>query len=423
MEVNILQSLTEYIAMMVCLYRLSGQRPTFKVHSIIGVIINFVCVLVCMYHYDMRTKICAVLCIMMFAKYFFGFTWKETVKYFGLMLVIVTGLQLLIYLIAGNWLLDVFDVGTVGLIENCIIIFVFMLCKSNYFEIAVRTINRFKEGIYILVFALIFFYFFYTRNKTDGLNLQIIIQTLLCLVGIVLVITMWLNTEKERKQKAEELRTYELYTKSYEETISAIRMKQHEFKNHINAILCMQYTIEDEEERRATQTNYCREILNDNCLNDLLRVEMSPVIIGYLYSKFTSALERGIPVKYDIQDISLDERISVHDLVELIGILFDNAVEALEAVEETYRQIYVGIGVDERNRFYIEVANASREYGINEMEAFFAYGNSTKGEGRGVGLYQAKKLAGKYKGVIDVNNVVYDGRNYIRFKVLFQYRK
>ena len=36
MEVDILQSLTEYIAMMSCLYRLAHHRPILKIQSIIA---------------------------------------------------------------------------------------------------------------------------------------------------------------------------------------------------------------------------------------------------------------------------------------------------------------------------------------------------------------------------------------------------
>lgn len=41
MEVSIIQSLTEYIAMMICLYRLSKYRPILNIHSIIGLTVNF----------------------------------------------------------------------------------------------------------------------------------------------------------------------------------------------------------------------------------------------------------------------------------------------------------------------------------------------------------------------------------------------
>lgn len=420
MRVNGLELFAEYIAMMLCIYRLSQNRPVFKINKLIGMLFNFICIFVCMNYYDMMTKICSFIFIVVFIKYLFKFSWREAAKYFGLTAIIISGLQLLFYVLIGSRLVKIIDSGVVGIIENCILIIIFMSWKKYYAEVINKIIISFKECIYIIVFCLFFFYFFYIRNEMKQLSPQVVMQTLLCMIGIILVAILWLITEKEKKRKVEELRMYELYTKSFEETIAAIRMKQHEFKNHINAIVCMQYTIEDEEELKMTQMNYCQEILKDNSLNDLLKIKMSPVIVGYLYSKFAFAVEKGILVSYDIQDISLDERIAVHNLIEIIGILFDNAVEALSISEETEKKIYVKIGVNKSGTFFIEIANTSREYRFAEMAAFFEYGNSTKGEDRGIGLYQAKQIAEKNNGTISVENIVYDGMTYISFKVLFQ---
>lgn len=420
MKINAIVLLLEYIATMSCLYRLSKHKPILNKYNILGLGFNFICVFICMYYYSMGTKICGYICVICFAKYLYRFTWKDAFKYFGLMAALISGLQLGIYALFGNLILGTLEMSTVGIIENCILIFVFITWKRTYSEAVIKTIIWLKEGIYIIIFFLFFFYLFYIRNEKNTLNPQSIMQTLLCLIGIILVAMLWLITEKEKKRKVEELRVYELYTKSFEETIAAIRMKQHEFKNHINAIVCMQYTIEDEEELKMTQMNYCQEILKDNSLNDLLKIKMSPVIVGYLYSKFAFAVEKGILVSYDIQDISLDERIAVHNLIEIIGILFDNAVEALSISEETEKKIYVKIGVNKSGTFFIEIANTSREYRFAEMAAFFEYGNSTKGEDRGIGLYQAKQIAEKNNGTISVENIVHDGMTYISFKVLFQ---
>lgn len=422
MEVNILQVLTEYISMLCIVYKLSKRKIALKPHKIAGLIINAILVLACMYYpvFDIRIRICASIIILIGFKYLFAFSWKEAVKYFGLMMVITSGLELLFFRLIGARFSESLGIETVGIIGNCSIIFAVMIIRRKYVDIVVEKILCFKESIFIIVYVLYFVYLFYVLDKTKELDVQMQIQALLGLTGILLVAILWMNTEKEKKHKAEELRAYELYTKSFEETIAAIRMKQHEFKNHINAIMCMQYTIQDEEELKNAQMNYCQEILREQSLNDLLKVQMSPVIIGYLYSKFTFALDKQIFVKYNIQDVSLENNIGVHNLIEIIGILFDNAVEALIESEDPDKQIYVQIGMNEEEKFFIEIANVSRKFGMNEIEAFFQYGNSTKGEGRGVGLYQAKKLAEKCDGVIHVANMTYDERNYISFRVVFR---
>lgn len=152
MEVNILQSLTEYIAMMSCLMRLSQHQPVLKIYNVIGLILNFMCVLVCMHYYGIGTKICGYFCVMWYTKHLFEFMWKDVVKYFGLMLIVVSGLQLLLYILIGSWFLASYEMSTVGVIENCIIIVIFLIWKRRFTEAAMKVITWIKEGIYIIIF-------------------------------------------------------------------------------------------------------------------------------------------------------------------------------------------------------------------------------------------------------------------------------
>ena len=172
MEVNVLELFTEYLAMLCGLYRLSKHQPDRNVQNIIRVIVNFMCVFVCMYYYGMGTKICGYICILLFAKRFFCINWKDAIKFFGFMAVVILGLQLVLYVLVGSSLIKIVDPGTVGFIENCILIVVFAIWKRRYSEIVLKTIIWIKEGIYIIVFFLFFFYLFYTRNEMKQLNPQ-----------------------------------------------------------------------------------------------------------------------------------------------------------------------------------------------------------------------------------------------------------
>ena len=109
MEVNILQLLTEYIATMSCLYRLSKHQPIFNIYNIVGLGFNFVCVLICMHYYNMGTKILGYTCVICFAKYFYNFTWKDALKYFGLMAALISSLQLGFYALFGNLILGALE--------------------------------------------------------------------------------------------------------------------------------------------------------------------------------------------------------------------------------------------------------------------------------------------------------------------------
>ena len=240
-------------------------------------------------------------------------------------------------------------------------------------------------------------------------------QIVICFLIVALILIFWINSENDRKHKAEELRTYQLYTKTFEDAVVAIRLRQHEFDNHINAIKCMHYTIQDTEKLFDEQDKYCDRILQENKYNRLLKLNVSPVLIGYLYSRFMTASTQNVNIEYEIQDINI-EHIAIYDLIEIIGILFDNAVEALE--EQSDKEVEVKL-LEINKAFIISVANISVWKTNSEIERFFEYGYSTKGKEHGIGLYRANTLLKKYKASIQVENTAKNGMNYLCFKVMF----
>ena len=74
------------------------------------------------------------------------------------------------------------------------------------------------------------------------------------------------------------------------------------------------------------------------------------------------------------------------------------------AIEATKNAVNKNISVDIRKleRYKIEVKNNILGLNINpnEIEGFFKKGFSSKGNGRGYGLYNVKKIVKKYKGSI-----------------------
>ena len=88
-----------------------------------------------------------------------------------------------------------------------------------------------------------------TINVNDSIQLWFEI-----LVLSVLFIFL-LNEENKTRQKTKELQMYQLYNQAFEETISTIRIRQHEFENHINAIKCMRYSIKNKEKLLSAQEN------------------------------------------------------------------------------------------------------------------------------------------------------------------------
>ncbi|MCI9419801.1 MAG: GHKL domain-containing protein [Eubacterium sp.] len=75
--------------------------------------------------------------------------------------------------------------------------------------------------------------------------------------------------------------------------------------------------------------------------------------------------------------------------------------------------LYIEVRREERTT--LRVANPHRKRKNQEFLKMFEMGYSTKGDNRGVGLYQVKKLAQKYKCELVAENQVMDGKNYVCF--------
>ena len=107
------------------------------------------------------------------------------------------------------------------------------------------------------------------------LNLKVILVFILFLTAIIWgTINQKLNEEEIRNQERE-LKLYQLYIQPLEELVKEIRVRQHEFDNHINAILNMHLTVDDYDQLVECQSAYIQDVYKRQrrmCLNSGLRL-------------------------------------------------------------------------------------------------------------------------------------------------------
>lgn len=410
---KILEVFTEYIGIILCIHKVAGK----KIRTSRCILLDLICYMVLAFLVENIRFGKLVMFVYWFAyiRIRVNKDWKQTIKSFVITVCIIPMIQLLIYAAIGEGMLKIFDIYSVIIFINTLIIIFFAVWKEKYLLVLMEMVTKFGRVIF---FVLLFFLFkclisYFSEYKV--INAYSMRQIVICFLIVALMFIFWINSENEKKHKAEELRAYQLYTKTFEDAVATIRMKQHEFDNHINAIRSMRLTIQDIEELFNEQDKYCDRILQDNRYNKVLKLNMSPILIGYLYSKFTAASAYGINIAYEIQDINI-EYIAINDLIEIIGILYDNAIEALKEQGDTEMEVKI---VELENTFVISVANISSWKTNSEIEKFFQYGYSTKGQEHGIGLYRVNVLLKKYKASMQAENVTKNGMNYICFKITF----
>ena len=114
----------------------------------------------------------------------------------------------------------------------------------------------------------------------------------------------------------------------------------------------------------------------------------------------------------------LDIGVPIYKIIEILGDLIKNAVEALEMDGER-NKLHVAVGGAEG--FFIEVRNESPYISYNMLESFFIKGYSKKGENRGLGLYNVKEICERYGLKIASECREIDGINWLSFRVWKKY--
>ena len=254
--------------------------------------------------------------------------------------------------------------------------------------------------VFCVMALIIAVYLIVDLYLSHTLDIKVII-----LFGILLAVIFfgwwdWLANYSRLKRQEEELKIYKLYIHPLEELTKDIRARQHEFDNHMNAVLNMHVTIDNYDELVAAQSAYCKEIYEAKGVSTpaLLRIS-DKILAGFLYSKILGAPAYA---KVEIQVLSqqIITSVSEHNLVEILGTLVDNAFEAA-----TPQLPLVEMVLDSReDKLIFMIRNQVQGLTMGDISRFFQKGYTTKDnrECRGLGLYQANMIAQQFGGEITV---------------------
>ncbi len=230
----------------------------------------------------------------------------------------------------------------------------------------------------------------------------------ICCVAIIALSSYKLNKYRyEVKLRTE-------YSEKYGEVLEQIRERQHKFSNQLNAIYALHqlyHTYEELVEKQKEQTEeLCKYIMPNTVI-----ILKNPIVIAHVYQKICEAADHGIRLRTKFT-CEL-ESVSVPDiyLVEIIGTLFDNAMENI-LEERPEAEMYLEI-TGKEDCVMIEVCNEHPFIHQSEWRRFLQRGYSTKGKDRGLGLYHLKKLMAKYDGDIVIQNKTINEKPYFSIAV------
>lgn len=186
----------------------------------------------------------------------------------------------------------------------------------------------------------------------------------------------------------------DLIEKHFEEVQSIydkMRGWRHDYHNHIQALLAL---VGDDERTR----DYLWKLNKDLTEVDTVVKTGNVTVDAILNSKLTLIKSKDIPVDA-VAKVPDDLKISEIDLCAIIGILLDNAIEAVLPLppESRFIRIYIGML---KSQLYISVTNSTASEPRKIGEKYV----STKGEGRGVGLMRVDSIARRNGGTVNRQN-------------------
>ena len=287
---------------------------------------------------------------------------------------------------------------------------VVLISKTKFLHGVYKFLAR-KELILNITFILVMFIYGYCMYRIKYSNkiqsdLYVIIVTFASIIACILL--RWKAMERETEYQQEQIKLSNRYSEEYNALVEISRKKQHDFKNQINAL----YGLSKAEKE---QRKYIDKLLDENKVVKILHSVEQPVLAGFLYRKVNEIMAAGINIEFNLSVPDAELAIEVLDCIEIVGILLDNAVEALN--KEKDKSIILEMFTMEQ-KVEIRVKNVSPYYENDEISKFFQYNYSTKGKNRGIGLAKIKDLQKKYKFDILVEMQEIHNKNWISFSVI-----
>jgi Histidine kinase-, DNA gyrase B-, and HSP90-like ATPase. len=286
-----------------------------------------------------------------------------------------------------------------------VILFMHLISKTkiiNYFRglLKVGFISLSITGIYLIT---VFGGIYYARKS--GTEIYMVVGAIIYISSFLFLglISRDFYIKGELQQSKALLLQQQLYVGKLENIQQELRMFQHDYKNMVFGL----YAQADEGNTEAIKEHISKKLLNvdDEIQQDIRQTNQFSQIAnmelkGLLLVKALEA--KSFDVQMDLEVLNKVEKINIdaNDLVRCIGILVDNAIEA---AKKTITKNVVVVIFQEEHQTTIIVKNDILD--SVDISNIWQPGYSTKGENRGIGLSNYKKILSGYDNVFCGNKL------------------
>lgn len=184
--------------------------------------------------------------------------------------------------------------------------------------------------------------------------------------------------------------------------VESMRANNHDFINKLHVILGL---IQMGNVKEASEYIMHITSIQQTLIHNIMKNIEDPSVAALLIGKYARAAELNI--RFTLKSGSKLSRNNISlmsgDLVTIIGNLLDNAMDSMNQITNLTKELSVGI-FTEPHAILISVDDTGKGISPENQKRIFENGFSTKGNGRGTGLFVVNNLIKKYGGTISVES-------------------
>lgn len=265
-----------------------------------------------------------------------------------------------------------------------------------------RQVHRIVVVMFIIMYALTLIFTVMRKLYDHVENLLIFL-----IIQLIFFWILYFSINRREKQRIHNelvenrLSNLKEYTDHLEQEQRKLRKFKHDYQNMLLSLEENLRSSDSQDAKDYLQTfkQYSDNYISESGLwmfNDFDNVK-TPYLKSILINKTSQATEQGIDVhfecRYDVDQIAMEP----YDLVRIVGIAYDNAIEAVRNLDKNHRKINVMVY---RTKGQTEVTIANPMQTTENLIHLKKEGVTTKKGHSGLGLANIEEISANYSNVL-----------------------
>lgn len=297
----------------------------------------------------------------------------------------------------------IFITNLIVCLTNCLLINISFIRKQiQIFYLNCRKRTSVISNVFFVLLIIGFSLIAYNITTTSKGNPEYIANSIVMII-FAIITYIFIKSKNNYNQLTDEYDSLFSYIQTFEDWIEKEQLNRHEYKNQLAVLRCLT--------KEKKVKDKIDEILEDNIniegdIVHQLKVLPKGGIKGLMYYKVALAQKNKINVEVNVSlenksELTKLKEKDIRVLCKLIGIYLDNAIEA--AVEPRKRELLIEV-YEIKDKITFVFSNTFKRH--KNFKDRNKKGISTKGEGRGNGLYFASNLIAKNEWLFQKQEII-----------------